>query len=811
MPSDPLLRAIVGSTPAREEEPAPEPRLRRAFRQMGQSVEEGAKGINRGLTTDLLGAPVDMLNTLLRAVDDTRILPQRFSTQQPVGGGDWWHDKFRRLGLAHAEAGSPSEAGGRLLGGFLNPETAPMALAVLVGARAMKNAPVNMRAQFEAGRAALEAGEDPARVHRLYNVGKTKEGDYYFEPPMMQTEAAAVKQFENLYPDVKLRVLRNQGERSGYFYPTREGGEVFAQGQLDKPLGHPQSRRTVLEHELQHAVDAAEGRSFGARPGVDYLNNPWKDPSYTRNAAEVRARAAEARLDPDMRQFPLVATEPVPRELQIVKQDPRAVAAAVKEPGGMWHPEAVERLAQPLFSKLQGDTGVGVGPALRISEGSTHPKDVAIRSAAQWSDRAIRNYLNRYAGTERDPLKDVEVPFGDGVKRWEELTDATFRGTPGKELGKFQAMQNERFDGFNVYDAFDRPVGETFRTLDQAREYAKRLNEQFSKNPYNPFKNVKPEERVWHAENASRDAKKALTSYLSHVGDYLRQNVPADKLGQYDLVRAVRETAVNDARVARQMEQAAAAGMKDLPVYKEYPDGFRWVELKLPERLTPEQAKQVKREVIQKDEEVYGDAGDLPTQLNKGDVVYVAVDAQGKPLKNSYTGQIVRAASPEEAWLAGRLAEEGNTMGHCVGGYCEPVAAGESRIFSLRDGKGKAHVTVETMPVDEQSKAAGLHYDSIIQIKGKQNRAPNKEYLPYVQDFVRSGKWGEVGDLGNTGLLSTKAIHPDDLRMYNPEMNPQAARQALQRLLQDKGDYLTKDEFNQFLRNLSKGFSSKTP
>ena len=185
MPSDPLLQAIVGSTPAREEEPAPEPRLRRAFRQMGQSMEEGVKGLNRSMTTGLWGFPVDTINTLLRAVDSTRILPQRFGTEEPVGGSEWLHKRYLQAGLAHPKTGSPSELGGEFLGGFLNPETAPATLAVLVGARAMKNAPISMRAQYEAGRAALEAGEDPARVHKLYNVGKTKEGDYYFEPPMM--------------------------------------------------------------------------------------------------------------------------------------------------------------------------------------------------------------------------------------------------------------------------------------------------------------------------------------------------------------------------------------------------------------------------------------------------------------------------------------------------------------------------------------------------------------------------------------------------------------------------------------------------
>lgn len=134
-------------------------------------------------------------------------------------------------------------------------------------------------------------------------------------------------------------------------------------------------------------------------------------------------------------------------------------------------------------------------------------------------------------------------------------------------------------------------------------------------------------------------------------------------------------------------------------------------------------------------------------------------------------------------------------MGHCVGGYCDDVASGRSRIYSLRDAKGNPHVTVETAPASmvysdlvahfggdenladdylirgyqaveaapEDSRISALARalaeagvppkQDIIQIKGKQNRAPNAEYLPYVQDFVKSGQWGRIGDLGNTGLV----------------------------------------------------------
>jgi hypothetical protein len=46
----------------------------------------------------------------------------------------------------------------------------------------------------------------------------------------------------------------------------------------------------------------------------------------------------------------------------------------------------------------------------------------------------------------------------------------------------------------------------------------------------------------------------------------------------------------------------------------------------------------------------------------------------------------------------------------------------------------------------------------ITQIKGKQNAAPNEEYLPFVQDFVKSGNWSVVGDFANTGLVR---IYPE--------------------------------------------------
>ena len=43
--------------------------------------------------------------------------------------------------------------------------------------------------------------------------------------------------------------------------------------------------------------------------------------------------------------------------------------------------------------------------------------------------------------------------------------------------------------------------------------------------------------------------------------------------------------------------------------------------------------------------------------------------------------------------------------------------------------------------------------ERIKQIKGKGNAKPKKDYIPYVQDFVKSGNWSDIGDFHNTDLI----------------------------------------------------------
>lgn len=167
-------------------------------------------------------------------------------------------------------------------------------------------------------------------------------------------------------------------------------------------------------------------------------------------------------------------------------------------------------------------------------------------------------------------------------------------------------------------------------------------------------------------------------------------------------------------------------------LFKEYPTvpgygggqantrGLKWVEVKKPEHLSEEQLA-----AFSNDARIKKSLGDIPAER-----------------------------APRLA-LEDALKYEGDTMGHCVGGYCEDVASGKSKIYSLRDAKGRPHVTIEVQPDIRPRPSYDVEFTPgtrIVQIKGKGNKAPKDEYVPFVQDFIHSQKFSDVGDLANAQM-----------------------------------------------------------
>jgi hypothetical protein len=86
-----------------------------------------------------------------------------------------------------------------------------------------------------------------------------------------------------------------------------------------------------------------------------------------------------------------------------------------------------------------------------------------------------------------------------------------------------------------------------------------------------------------------------------------------------------------------------------------------------------------------------------------------------------------------------QLAREGDVMQHCVGSYSGDVEKGRTTIYSLRDKHGRPHVTIE------------VKNDRFVQIQGKQDTPPAKQYVPYVDEFK---EWAEENDISTSRVAS---------------------------------------------------------
>lgn len=385
-----------------------------------------------------------------------------------------------------------------------------------------------------------------------------------------------------------------------------------------------------------------------------------------------------------------------PNKIQVPRSQRKNQGGWVKLPGGNWHPDTASKIA----NFLRPDANDMLYYLNRQKRKELH----------EWTERISKNYVNKYFGTERDPLKDLEIIVEGTPIRWEELTDniigakrAEYYADANKNsLSEMQGLKKlgEESPNVSVYG-----IGSLFPKIKSENELA-----------YRPS-----------------TAMRMFENYLFHVSDYIRNHIPIDQLERYDFTRLIREVVEQDRRQAKAMEKARATG-EGTTLVKKYDDGMQWVEVK-----------------------------------------------SEAALKN-----------------------EGDVMGHCVGGYCEMVRNGESRILSLRDEKHNSHVTIELIPRTVSSKwdyewpierewAQAKDQWDIVQIKGKQNAKPASKYISYIQDLIKSGKYKVKGDLENADMEYISYKQYGENRDY-----------YLEKKLGGEG-YYTKEEIKKALAELSKG------
>ena len=408
---------------------------------------------------------------------------------------------------------------------------------------------------------------------------------------------------------------------------------------------------------------------------------------------------------------------------------------AMKEKGGMWHPHSAERLGSQLGETL-GTFAKGDVPDVQAT-------------------RMVEGYLKKHAGTATDPLKDIELPDGT---RWEDAMDQVIGSRPAKDYGPkgsqgaIKGLRNLMAEG---KVSPDEPVYQI-------------ASEHFPK-------------QFGHVGEQVGTAVIKVQDYLAHVGDYMHLEVPVEKWGQYDLVRAVKETKAWDDRMAKAAEKARAkendvarARMETMTKEMEWPDGSKLVVLDKPGDFAHEST-------------VMGHSvrGYEP---HKGGIE--RYDEAG--------GEFPGDPKPHPDWIP--ESEKGADTarfgsGHPdygLGGW-EAIKSGEAQVLSLRDAKGQSHVTIEMQPrvagntnrFQEYDRTYELDggrtfksYDDwmaktypnetapiIRQIRGKGNAPVAERYQQQIADFLNSKEWGNVGDLESAGIT--------DLRMKDGFTQPE--------------------------------------
>jgi hypothetical protein len=377
----------------------------------------------------------------------------------------------------------------------------------------------------------------------------------------------------------------------------------------------------------------------------------------------------------------------------------------IKETGGNWLGGNVEKALDPLTRTVLNDTGVN---NLRSRQGdevaNAYLKERPRHEAANnWVRGNLTNYVKKHMATEADPVRKLaeqgisHFPVVDDPRFWNRKGESAREALSGRQVGKSDLAKQweNRSDSMIEHDT--------------AQSHADMMH--LAPGMYSEkdawIKNAPPETKI-HTTTGNLPGFNAADLGFDHIMDVLKEDlaegrIRPEQLSKISMEQAVRRVHEYDQDKLKKMKEAQIKNTEGMPVHKVYDDGHKWIELAM--------------------------NNELPQGFTQ--------DPSGAYV--SPTGE-KSLHHPNYVKLQDALKYEGDTMGHCVGGYCPEVAEGRSRIFSLRDAKGEPHVTVETSqaphPIstsrrgDNFPELNGFEYGSIY--SGASPYKPTKEQLKQI-------------------------------------------------------------------------------
>jgi hypothetical protein len=265
---------------------------------------------------------------------------------------------------------------------------------------------------------------------------------------------------------------------------------------------------------------------------------------------------------------------------------------------------------------------------------------------------------------------------------------------------------------------------------------------------------------------------------FDHVMDVLQSDLRAGRIKPEQLNRmsvedAVRRTAEYNAEKAAAMSKAEATSAANLTPHRDYPGGYRMVQLDKPGQFAKE--SQLMGHSVEGYEPPPGHPDWVDESLDVGSKLYGATKEGWEGLKSGQTQVFSFRDSKNRPHATLEIKKPGPTyqeMKKIIDGYDMDENAKMDRLFQLGY-------------VDEAGNVLPDKPNEIVQIKGKVNNLVNEDYWPYLQRYVReSGMPVWSDDLNKIGLIDMRGrklaytSNPDKVKNI-PDYITESERQRL--------------------------------
>lgn len=554
--------------------------------------------------------------------------------------------------------------------------------------------------------------------------------------------------------------------------------------------GSPEEKAIEEARQRQGYVDLMRGRVHSS-PELSNLPTSHGAANYRPGTPEARAHQVSEFINPIANSVfaPVKAARGVKQGalalMDRALMPPKAIAqaGAIKPRGGNWLTEGEGSVTD--FVRGNRMSIADDGERFAQVFGGNLPPDaiqrqlLAARAANGWMDGPLTNYLKKDFAADTDPVRllaDQGITHGNVEQMLpDNVSIPNLKHYANDARREADAIQPKSMASFVPRQMAKSEAGKQWENLADttAIPVAKqqlRIGERLA----NPWTDRLGDNDLVHAMVPSEQGDLGVSNIVQHFMDAMEEGtLNPEALKQMSMEKAVRfvhgrNQAKEAALVAEMMETGRS------PVYmgtrlKEGADGSYLTELALPKELTDDMRKLVRQ----------NEDGTWSALTPSGKVMQRRI----RPGEESPLVDVVED-TPEKALLGGMLGHEGRTMKHCVGGYCDEVAGGNTRVISMRGPDGQSHVTMDIQqginedalledameyameevqqlrPGDPrharlynqamdrfmEARRAEVSKPMISQVYGQANSKPKDEYLPMIQDFIKSSGYNVEDD-----------------------------------------------------------------